>query len=115
MSRADCTGLRGFQTRGHCEDDFGDNHPITETSVAVSERIVVRDRINTAHNFIHNILRFTPVVPKQQKSCHDAPNRCDYGEVTGKLGRSAGMVSGINARYRQERHVGVQQHSALSR
>ena len=43
---AGCTGLREFQTRGHCDDDdFGDNYPITEeTAVAVSEGTGVRDQ-----------------------------------------------------------------------
>jgi len=38
-NEADCTRLRGFQTQRHCDDELGDNNPITgKTSIAVSLR-----------------------------------------------------------------------------
>ena len=66
-----------------------------------------------AHDFVCSILRFGPVLPKQQQAGHGTPDGHDDGEVTGKLGRGADMGSGINAWYGQECHVGIQQHSTL--
>jgi len=40
----DCTGSRGSRTREHCDDGFGDSCPITETSIAISEGIGVRNQ-----------------------------------------------------------------------
>lgn len=41
---ADCTGLRESQTRGYCDDGFGNNDPITEkTAVTVGGGTGVRD------------------------------------------------------------------------
>ena len=61
-----------------------------------------------AHDFFRSVLRFGPVLPKQQQAGHDAPYRCDDGEVAGKLGRSPLVVSRVNAWYGQKCHVGVQ-------
>lgn len=105
----DCIGSQGFRTRGHCEGGFGDTCPIIEkTSGTVSEGIGVREIGWVAHDFCCRILRFGPVLPKQQKACHDAPDRCDDGEITGELGRGSNMFSRINTWYGQECHVGIE-------
>jgi hypothetical protein len=65
------------------------------------------------YNFFRSILRFGPVLSKQQQTGHGAPDGCDDGEETGKLSRGPEVVSGINTWYGQECHVGVEQHSAL--
>jgi len=62
----------------------------------------------TAHDFFRSVLRFGPVLPKQQQAGYGAPYRCYNREITGKLGWGANVGSGINARYGQECHVGVQ-------
>ena len=61
-----------------------------------------------AHDFVCSILRFGPVLPKQQQAGHGAPDGHDNGEVTSKLGWVTGMGSVINARYGQECDIGVQ-------
>jgi hypothetical protein len=77
-------------------------------------RIGVRsDKV--AHSSFRSVLWLISVLPEQQQTQHDAPDRCDDGEVTGKLGRGTIVISGINAWYGQESHVGDQQHSSLSK
>ena len=53
---ADCTGLRGFRSRGHCYDDSGGNYPTTEkTSAAVNEEM----KSEAAYDFVRGVLRFS--------------------------------------------------------
>ena len=66
------------------------------------------------HNIIRRVMRFSPVLPLQQQTCHYAPDRCDDGEVAGKLGRGPNVISKIDTWYSQEYHIGVQQNNTLS-
>ena len=66
-----------------------------------------------AHDFFRRVLRFYPVLPKQQQAGHDTPDRRDDGEVTSKLGRVSNTISWVNTWYGQEYHVGVQQYDGL--
>ena len=61
-----------------------------------------------AYDFFRSILRFGPVLPKQQQAGHDAPHGRDNGEVTGELSRGSNVFSRINTWYSQECHVGVE-------
>ena len=61
-----------------------------------------------AHDIYRTVLLICLVLSEQQQTGHDAPKRCDDGEITGKLSRGASMISVINAGYSQECHVGVQ-------
>ena len=64
----------------------------------------------------HDFCRDVPgccVLSKQQQTGHNAPERCDDGEVTGKLGWGGLIVSGVDTWYGQECHIGIQQHSGL--
>jgi len=65
------------------------------------------------HNFCCNMLWFCPILSKQQQTSYNTPQRCNDGEVTGKLGRGANIVSKINTWYSQECHIGIQQYSGL--
>ena len=84
-----------------------------KTSSIMSEWIGVREIGRTAHDFFRRVLRFGPVLPKQQQADDHTPDRRDDGEVTGNLGWIADVVSGVNTWYGQECHVAVQQHRPL--
>jgi hypothetical protein len=81
-------------------------------SITVSEGMGERSDKMT-YDVFRSVIRFGPVLPKQQQASHDAPDRCDDGKEAGELGWGASMVSGINTWNCQECHVGIQQHSAL--
>jgi hypothetical protein len=73
----------------------------------------VREIRYIPYDFFRGVMRFGPVLPKQQQTGHGAPDGCDDREVASKLSRGANMVSGIDTWYGQERHVGVEQYSSL--
>ena len=77
-----------------------------EISAAVSEETERSEEVT--HDFFRSVLRFGPVLPKQQQTGPDAPTSGDDGEITGKLWRGAGVASRIDALYGQESHVGDQ-------
>ena len=101
---ADCTVSQVFRRRVHYGDGSGNTYPATENV----QTVVERGLDNMAYNFVRRVLRFRPVLPKQQKTYRNASDRCHNGEVTSKLGRSTSAVSRINAWDGQECHVGVQ-------
>ena len=68
-----------------------------------------------AYNIVLRVTRLFPIFLNQQQAYHNAPDRRDDGEITGKLGGGTSAGPGINGWYGQERHVGCQQHSSLSK
>ena len=58
---ADCTGLRGFQSRGHCYADSGGNYPTTEKMLAAVNEEMGGE---VAYDFFRSVLRFCPVLPE---------------------------------------------------
>ena len=83
MNTVGCRGSQEFRTRGHYDGDFGGTCPIAGKTSAVSEEIGAREMDWMAHDFFRSILRFGPVLSKQQQAGHDAPDGRDNGEVTG--------------------------------